>query len=84
MTDVIGGVRQSTAPLRLLITSGIILLIFIILPFIVGDFQITLIAKLLLFGILAISLDLVWGFTEFSALPMVFSLPLAGMPWPTI
>lgn len=63
MTDVISGVRQSTVPLKLLITSGIILLIFVILPFIVGEFQITLIAKLLLFGILAISLDLVWGFT---------------------
>lgn len=63
MTDVLGGVRQSTIPFKLLITVGIILLLFLILPFVLGEFQTALMAKLLLFGILGISLDLVWGFT---------------------
>ncbi len=57
------GLRQSTVPTKLLLIGGIGLLIFIILPFVLGDFQISLLAKLLLFGSLAISLDLVWGFT---------------------
>lgn len=63
MTDVIGGVRRSNIPVKLLTTSGIILLILAILPFILGEFQTALMAKLLIFGVLAISLDLVWGFT---------------------
>lgn len=63
MTDVLGGVRQSTIPFKLLITGSIILLLLIILPFALGEFQTALTAKLLLFGVLAISLDLVWGFT---------------------
>lgn len=63
MTDVLGGVRQSTIPFKLLITAGIILLLFVILPFVLGEFQTALMAKLILFGILGISLDLVWGFT---------------------
>ncbi len=63
MTDVLGGVRRATIPVKLLTTTGIILLLFIVLPFILGEFQTALMAKLLLFGILGISLDLVWGFT---------------------
>lgn len=63
MTDVLGGVRQSIIPFKLLITGGIILLLFLILPFVLGEFQTAFMAKLLLFGVLAISLDLVWGFT---------------------
>ncbi len=63
MTDVLGGVKRSTIPVKLLTTTGIILLLLIILPFMLGEFQTALMAKLLLFGILGISLDLVWGFT---------------------
>ncbi len=63
MTDVLGGAKRSTIPVKLLTTTGIILLLLIILPFILGEFQTALMAKLLLFGILGISLDLVWGFT---------------------
>lgn len=63
MTDAVMELRQNTIPTKLLLVSGIGLLIFIILPFVLGDFQISLMAKLLLFGSLAISLDLVWGFT---------------------
>jgi urea transport system permease protein len=63
MTDVLGGVQRATIPVKLLTTAGIVLLLFIILPFVLGEFQTALMAKLLLFGILAISLDLVWGFT---------------------
>lgn len=61
MTDVL--VRRSIIPFKLLIMGGIILLLFLILPFALGEFQTGLVAKLLLFGVLAISLDLVWGFT---------------------
>ncbi|PSB32971.1 urea ABC transporter permease subunit UrtC [Chlorogloea sp. CCALA 695] len=63
MTDVLGGVKRSSIPVKLLTTTGIILLLLIILPFILGEFQTALMAKLLLFGMLGISLDLVWGFT---------------------
>ena len=63
MTDVLGSVKRSTIPVKLLTTTGIILLLLIILPFILGEFQTALMAKLLLFGMLGISLDLVWGFT---------------------
>ena len=63
MTNVLGSVKRSTIPVKLLTTTGIILLLLIILPFILGEFQTALMAKLLLFGMLGISLDLVWGFT---------------------
>ena len=63
MTNVLGGVQRSTIPVKLLTTTGIILLLFIVLPLVLGEFQTALMAKLLLFGMLGISLDLVWGFT---------------------
>ena len=63
MDNDVLGYKQSTFPTKLALISGIGLLIFIILPFVIGDFQLSLISKLLLFGALAISLDLVWGFT---------------------
>jgi urea transport system permease protein len=58
-----GRLRQSTVPVKLLAIGGIGFLILAILPFVAGEFQANLMAKLLLFGVLAISLDLVWGFT---------------------
>lgn len=64
MTEVMGRVRQATnVPTKLIVVSGIILLILCVFPFVAGDFQANLMAKLLLFGTLAVSLDLVWGFT---------------------
>ena len=51
MTDVIGGVRRSNIPVKLLTTIGIILLLLAILPFVLGEFQTALMAKLLLFGV---------------------------------
>jgi len=63
MTQVLGRLRQSVIPVNLLITVAVILLILVVFPFIAGPFQTNLMAKLLLFGVLAISLDLVWGFT---------------------
>jgi urea transport system permease protein len=63
MTDVLGSVKRSTIPVKLLTTTGIILLLLIVLPLVLGEFQTALMAKLLLFGMLGISLDLVWGFT---------------------
>lgn len=64
MTEVMGRVRQATSiPTKLLIVSAVILLFFCIFPFVAGDFQTNLMAKLLLFGTLGVALDLVWGFT---------------------
>ena len=63
VTDVMGRVRQSTVPVKLLAIGGIAFLILAILPFVAGEFQANLMAKLLLFGVLGVSLDLVWGFT---------------------
>ncbi len=63
MSNVVMGYKQSTFPKRLAVICAIALLIFIIFPFVVGSFQLSLMSKLLLFGTLAVSLDLVWGFT---------------------
>lgn len=63
MSNVVMGYKQSTFPKKLAVIGGIILLIFIIFPFMVGSFQLSLMSKLLLFGTLAVTLDLVWGFT---------------------
>ncbi len=63
MSNVVMGYKQSTFPKRLAAISGIALLIFIVLPFVIGEFQLSLLSKLLLFGTLAVTLDLVWGFT---------------------
>lgn len=63
MTDVLRGAQRASIPVKLLTTTGVILLLFIVLPFVLGEFQTALMAKLLLFGILGVSLDLVWGFT---------------------
>ncbi|MEL6780003.1 MAG: urea ABC transporter permease subunit UrtC [Cyanobacteria bacterium J06597_16] len=63
MSNVVMGHKQSTFPKRLIAIFGIILLGFVILPFMVGSFQLSLVSKLLLFGTLAVTLDLVWGFT---------------------
>ncbi|MBD2019042.1 urea ABC transporter permease subunit UrtC [Leptolyngbya sp. FACHB-36] len=62
MTEVMGRLRQSAVPKRLLITTSVLLLILVVLPFVAGGFQTNLMAKLLLFGALGVSLDLVWGF----------------------
>jgi urea transport system permease protein len=63
MSNVVMGYKQSTFPKKLAAISAIVLLIFIVFPFVVGSFQLSLMSKLLLFGTLAVSLDLVWGFT---------------------
>lgn len=63
MTNTVLGYKQSTFPTQLIVISAIGFLIFAILPFVLGDFQLSLMSKLLLFGSLAVSLDLVWGFT---------------------
>jgi urea transport system permease protein len=63
VTEMILGYKQTTFPRKLVVIAGISLLVFVILPFVMGDFQLALLSKLLLFGSLAMSLDLVWGFT---------------------
>ncbi|MBE9062553.1 urea ABC transporter permease subunit UrtC [cf. Phormidesmis sp. LEGE 11477] len=63
MSNVVLGYKQSSFPAKLAIISGISLLVFAVIPFFIGSFQLSLLSKLLLFGSLAVSLDLVWGFT---------------------
>jgi len=63
MTQVLPSLQKATFPKKYAIALGIGFLIFAILPLIMGEFQTSLTAKLLLFGALAMSLDLVWGFT---------------------
>lgn len=64
MTQVLeGNQQQSKLPLKFLITCGVVFIVFLIFPFVMGRFQTALMSKLLLFGALGISLDLVWGFT---------------------
>ena len=64
MAQALGQVQQSSfIPKKWQIINLVALLIFIIFPFIAGTFQTNLMAKLLLFGVLGVSLDLVWGFT---------------------
>ncbi|MEL6814381.1 MAG: urea ABC transporter permease subunit UrtC [Cyanobacteria bacterium J06598_3] len=63
MSNVVMGYKQSAFPKRLVAIAGIALLVFIVLPFVIGSFQLSLLSKLLLFGTLAVTLDLVWGFT---------------------
>jgi urea transport system permease protein len=63
MTQVLDGVQRSSLPVKLMISFGIVFIILFVLPFMVGEFQTSLMSKLLLFGALGISLDLVWGFT---------------------
>ncbi|MBE9077143.1 urea ABC transporter permease subunit UrtC [Romeria aff. gracilis LEGE 07310] len=63
MANAVLGYKQSTFPTKLVIISLIGLLIFAVLPFVLGTFQLSFLSKLMLFGTLAVSLDLVWGFT---------------------
>jgi urea transport system permease protein len=61
--STIGIATRSRNPTRLGIITLISFLILAMFPLILGEFQISLLSKLLLYGTLAISLDLVWGFT---------------------
>lgn len=63
MTNAILGHQQSTFPKKLVRIGAIVFVVFALLPLAIGEFQLALISKLLLYGALAISLDLVWGFT---------------------
>lgn len=58
-----GIAKRSQLPNKLIVITAISFLIMAVLPFFIGSFQTSLLAKLLLFGALAISLDLVWGYT---------------------
>jgi urea transport system permease protein len=64
MAQIIGQIQQlNFIPKKWQIINLVALLIFIVFPFVAGTFQTNLMAKLLLFGVLGVSLDLVWGFT---------------------
>ncbi len=64
MAEVVGSIRQANfVPKKFLIPILVVLLLFVIFPFAAGTFQTNLMAKLLLFGTLGVSLDLIWGFT---------------------
>ena len=61
--STMGIAGRSQIPFKLVTVSGIIFLIMAAFPLFFGSFQISLMSKLLIFGSLAVSLDLVWGFT---------------------
>ena len=61
--STMGIAGRSQIPFKLVTVSGLIFLIMAAFPLFFGSFQISLMSKLLLFGSLAVSLDLVWGFT---------------------
>lgn len=63
MTQVLSGAKPSGFPVKLAITTGVIFVVFALFPYVLESFQLSLVAKLLLYGVLAMSLDLVWGFT---------------------
>ena len=63
MSQAVLGYKQVLFPKKVIIGSLIGFIFFVILPFLMGDFQLSLMSKLLLFGALAVSLDLVWGVT---------------------
>jgi urea transport system permease protein len=64
MAQIIGQIQQSNfIPKKWQLINLAVLLILIVFPFVAGTFQTNLMAKLLLFGVLGVSLDLVWGFT---------------------
>ena len=59
----IGIAKRSQIPTKLITVSAIVFIIMAILPLFLGSFQVSLLSKLLIFGALAVSLDLVWGYT---------------------
>lgn len=63
MTQALRGVKEANFPYKLILITSIVFVIFALLPYFIGGFQLSLVAKLLLFASLAVSLDLVWGFT---------------------
>lgn len=63
MANIVLGHKLSTFPSKLILIYVVSLLALAILPFFLRDFQLALMSKLILFGVLGISLDLIWGFT---------------------
>lgn len=64
MAQIIGQIQQANfIPKKWQMINLVVLLIFVVFPFLAGTFQTNLMAKLLLFGTLGVALDLVWGFT---------------------
>ena len=61
--STIGIAKRSQLPTKLITISAIVFIIMAILPLFLGSFQVSLLSKLLIFGALAVSLDLVWGYT---------------------
>ena len=61
--STIGIAKRSQLPTKLITISAIVFIVMAILPLFLGSFQISLLSKLLIFGALAVSLDLVWGYT---------------------
>lgn len=47
----------------------------------VSAYTVTLLGKYLCYALLAVAVDLVWGYLAFSAWAMVLSSPWAGTPW---
>ncbi len=50
-------------------------------PLHVSTYAVTLLGKYLSYALLAVAVDLVWGYLAFSASAMAPSSPWAAMPW---
>jgi urea transport system permease protein len=55
--------KLNKLPLNKLIAGAVVLIAFALFPVVYGDYQAQLMAKFLVFGLLALSLDLMWGYT---------------------
>lgn len=55
--------KRKTVSVSRLAAYGVVLVAFGVFPFVFGEYQSELMAKFLVFGILALSLDLIWGYT---------------------
>jgi urea transport system permease protein len=58
----VSDLRHKGNPLPARIAVAVVAVFLIVFPIFVGDYQTSLLAKFLVFGIFAVSLDLIWGY----------------------
>ena len=67
-TSIISAVRSAYAPIRIgegfqtWLPPVIMLVVLLLAPLVLSDFRVSLLAKFLTFAILALSLNLIWGY----------------------
>ena len=89
-TSIISAVRSAYAPIRVgegfqtWLPPIIMLLVLLLAPLVLSDFRVSLLANFLTFAILALSLNLIWGYAGMLASATAFSSAWAATPWPCI